>query len=63
LKKYLCALALSALTAVPAASQTPLVPNAAAAQTMLRAGMAIPMKTMVELTTNGKTMVVGQRAA
>jgi hypothetical protein len=45
----------------PVMAQTPLVPAAASVSPMLRAGMAIPMRTMIDLTTNGKKMAVGQR--
>jgi hypothetical protein len=63
MKKLLHALALSAITVgMPATAQAPLMPAASApTATMLRAGMAIPMRTMVDLTTNGKKMAVGQR--
>jgi hypothetical protein len=62
MNKLLHALASGAIVfAVPATAQAPLVPGPAPTSTMLRAGMSVPMRTMIDLTTNGKNMAVGQR--
>lgn len=59
---FVAALFSSALVlGAPSMAQVPLSASVAGTSTTLRAGMAVPMKTMVELTTNGKKMAVGQR--